>query len=116
MVPCKEIPYSDLFNSALSHIHQNISMLGLKGNLKNYPQINDMKGISTYKRMSKTLQVYNDHTTKLSSKFIRENYNFYKDDKAIQSIDAFVCTFPASMCQIWMAFEKAKTVFLPAHR
>ena len=28
------------------------------------------------------------------------------NDKKFQNIDAFVCTFPASMCQLWMAFEK----------
>ena len=91
-------------------------LLGVKGNLKNYPNINEMNGVSTYNKMSKTLKTYIDHSTRLTSKWIRENYFFFKDDKIIQSIDAFVCTFPASMCQMWMAFEKAKIVFLPAHR
>ena len=102
--------------SAISHVNQSMVLLGVKGNLKNYPKINEMNGVSTYNKLSKTLKTYIDHSTRLTSNFIRENYFFFKDDKIIQSIDAFVCTFPASMCQMWMAFEKAKIVFLPAHR
>jgi hypothetical protein len=102
--------------SAISHANQSMVLLGVKGDLKNYPNINEMNGVSTYNKLSKTLKTYIDHSTRLTSKFVRENYFFFKDDKIIQSIDAFVCTFPASMCQMWMAFEKAKIVFLPAHR
>ena len=99
-----------------SHIHQNITLLGVKGKFKNYHNINKMEGVSIYERKSPTLTKYITHSTKLTPDLFHENYNFYKDDKSIQDIDAFICTFPASMCQIWMAFEKAKIIFLPAHR
>ena len=102
--------------SAVSHVHQNIVLLGLKGNLKNYPHINYMEGVSTYKKMSYGLRRYNDHSKKLLSSWTKHNHKIFKNDKIVQDIDAFVCTFPASMCQMWMTFEKAKIVFLPAHR
>ena len=66
--------------------------------------------------MSYALRRYNDHSKKLSSSWTKNNHKIFKNDKIVQNIDAFVCTFPASMCQMWMTFEKAKIVFLPAHR
>ena len=104
------------FASSIAHVNQNITLLGLKGEIKNYPQINQMKGVETYKKLSRTLSSYDSHSTELHSYYIKENYNFFKSDPTILGIDAFVCSFPASMCQLWMAFEKAKIVFMPAHR
>lgn len=102
--------------STISHVHQNIVLLGLKGNLKNYPHINYMEGVSTYTKMSYALRRYNDHSKELLPSWTKNNHKTFKNDKIVQNIDAFICTFPASMCQMWMAFEKAKIVFLPAHR
>jgi len=41
--------------------------------------------------------------------------NTLRLDTEVQKIDAFICTFPASMCQLWLAMNKS-IVFLPAHR
>jgi len=39
----------------------------------------------------------------------------FQDSSVMKSIDAFVCTFPASMCQLWKDMGKS-IVFVPAHR
>ena len=98
----------------ISHINQNITLLGGQGKLKNYPDINDKRGVSIYYKRSLTLKKYWNGNTMLTSAEINENYNFFKNDINIQSIDAFVCGFPASMCQLWMPFNPNQTeVFGP---
>ena len=105
----------------ISHINQDITLLGKcflgkQGKSKDYPDVNEKRGISIYDKYSLTLKKKWDANTMLTSGSINENYNFFKNDINIQSIDAFVCGFSASMCQLWMSFEKAKIIFLPAHR
>jgi len=102
--------------SVISHTNQNITLLGRQGKLEDYPDVNDKRGVSIYNKSSLTLKNYRDANTELTSELITENYNFFKNDTTLQSIDAFVCGFPASMCQLWMSFENAKIIFLPAHR
>ena len=46
---------------------------------------------------------------------VKENFEYYKNDEKIAQTDAFICSFPASMCELWMPFNKT-IVFLPAHR
>merc|ERR1712004_878621 len=78
-----------------------------------------MPGVSTYYgRQSETVRNYPRPwvPTPVTSEMITENFNFYKDDATISKIDAYVCTFPASMCEMWMAFKKAKIVYMAAHR
>ena len=105
-----------LLTSQISHIQENVTLLGLFGKFENYPKINRLPGVSVYEKLSNTLQAYDDHTTQLKEDFLTENHEFYKNDPNVNSINAFVCSFPASMCQIWMKFEQARIVYIPAHR
>ena len=75
-----------------------------------------MKGVEIYGKMSVTLNLYKRHSTPLRETFIEENLSTYQDDEKIKHVNGFVCTFPASMCQLWMAFENKSIVFMPAHR
>ena len=43
------------------------------------------------------------------------NFEFFKNDPQIASVDAFMCSFPPAMCELWMPFNKT-IVYAPAHR
>ena len=80
------------------------------------PSVSQMKGFSVYKRLSNVIsQQYITPSMRLTEKMVKNNFEFYKDDKQVASTDAFICTFPASMCEMWMPFNKT-IMFLPAHR
>ena len=107
-------PRADLA-SLLPHLGQKIILMGPKSNTTNYPEIYENKGVKIYDRMSPTLSRYLDHTHRLTSLGITKNFDYYSEDNVVKNIDAFICTFPAAMCQLWMALNKT-IVFLPAHR
>ena len=107
-------PRTDL-PSLLAHLGQKITLMGIKGKEKNYPEIYENDLVTVYMNNSPPLSSYKDHSHKLTSQDIKENSEFYKDDEILKNIDAFICTFPASMCQMWLALNKS-IIFLPAHR
>ena len=107
-------PRSDL-SSLLSHLGQRIILMGYKGKETNYPEIYEDKSVKVYERNSPTLSRYQDHSHGLTSLAINKNAEFYEKDDVVRHIDAFICTFPASMCQMWLAMNKS-VIFLPAHR
>jgi hypothetical protein len=46
---------------------------------------------------------------------MEENTLFYESDEEVQSIDAFVTTYPAQTFRFWLGQNKP-IVFLPCHR
>ena len=46
----------------------------------------------------------------LDPSLIRKFYEAYKNDVELQSVDAFVCFHPASMCELFMPFNKSLIV------
>jgi len=89
--------------------------MGWKGNETNYPEIYKLKSIKIYNKNSPTLSRYQDHSHRLTPLGISKNAEYYAHDEVVKNIDAFICTFPASMCQMWQALNKT-IIFLPAHR
>ena len=82
----------------------------------NYPEVSKMKGMYfAQDNVSPPLRRYIDHSTTLDPDWPQQNYEFYRNDKLITNIDAFICTFPASMWQLWAPINKT-IIFLPAHR
>lgn len=82
----------------------------------NYPDITNMTAMHfTQNNISPPLLKYIDHSTKLDPDWPHQNLEFYRNDPLVMNIDAFICTFPASICQIWAPFNKS-IIFLPAHR
>ena len=82
----------------------------------NYPEVAGMRGmIFVQDRLSPPLKEYVDHSTPMNSNWPRLNSEFYLNDSTVMKIDAFICTFPASMCQIWLPLTKT-IIFLPSHR
>ena len=102
--------------SVLASLGHKVTVSGLKDSGP-YPSVFKMKGISQYllNRSKVITKQYTTHSTKLSEQMIKDNFELYKKNKHIQSTDAFICSFPASMCELWMPFNKT-IVFLPAHR
>lgn len=109
-----EGPRTDL-SSTLSTLGERMVLMGYKGPLNHYSQVMKMPGVQYYSQMSPVLEKYRDHSTKVLSTWPFYNHKFYEGDQLIQSADAFICTFPASQCQIWLPFDKA-VVILPVHR
>ena len=90
------------------------------GTRHNYhPEVWSMPGVHLYDRVSNVIKRdYPDWTgmnSRLKESMIKENFEFYKNDQTCSSVDAFYCNFPASMCEMWMPFNKT-TIVLPAHR
>ena len=67
------------------------------------------------RNLSAALRSYTRYDTRLTGAMVEEHFNHYKDSPLIHSVDAFICSFPASMCQLWIPFNKT-IIFLPAHR
>ena len=75
-----------------------------------------MSGVKIYPKLSPLLQRYNDHSYKLEPAWIFANHKYLKEDKIYKQIQAYVCGFPASMCQLWLPFNNSKIVVMAAHR
>jgi len=102
--------------SALVHMGQKVIEAGHKQTTSPYQFVFQRKGFTVYKRLSNViLHQYLAHSTRLTEKMLKDNYEFFKRDSQIASTDAFMCMFPASMCEMWMPFNKT-IVFMPAHR
>ena len=101
--------------SALVSMGHKVILAGSKRRFTPYPFVLQRNGFSVYERLSNVLKKYTRHSTALTEKMIKDNYDFYKDDKHIASTDAFMCMFPASMCELWMPFNKT-LILMPAHR
>ena len=103
------------FASVVSHVNQTFALLGLKGKIQNYPEINEMPGVHPYPKLSPLLRNYNDHSFQVKPAWIFANHEYFQDDKIYKRIEAYICGFPASMCQIWIPFNQ-KIVIMAAHR
>ena len=101
--------------SLLSYLGQKVVLMGVKGKDGNYPEVYKSKSVQVYGKISPVLKKNKNHSDRLTSEAIMENAKYYANDKVVKSIDAFVCSFPAAMCQMWLALNKT-IVYLPAHR
>ena len=102
--------------SALVSMGHKVILAGHKQASSPYPYVFQRKGFTVYKHLSNVIsRQYTTHSTRLTEKMVRDNFEFYKNDIQIASTDAFICMFPASMCEMWMPFNKT-IIYLPAHR
>ena len=102
--------------SALVSMGHKLILAGHKQASSPYPYVFQRKGFTVYKHLSNVIsKQYTRHSTRLTEKMVRDNFEFYKNDTQIASTDAFICMFPASMCEMWMPFNKT-IIYLPAHR
>ena len=85
---------------------------------RNHPNVMSLPGMATMhnSQVSPVLQWYDDVSMQMQKKWPDLIANFYKGNSLIdKKMDAVICSFPASMCQIWMKLNKT-IIFLPAHR
>ena len=102
--------------SALVSMGHKVILAGHKQASSPYPSVFQRKGFKEYKHLSDVVsRQYIRRSTRLTEKMVRDNFEFYKNDTQIASTDAFICMFPASMCEMWMPFNKT-IIYLPAHR
>jgi len=60
---------------------------------------------------AKNLRVINsENGMQLGKDVIQQFYESYKDDVAMQSVTAFLCTLPVSMCEAFVPFNKSFVV------
>ena len=101
--------------SLLQSMGHKVVIAGIKQQASPFPYVFDRDGIEVYEKLSPTLKRYKAHSIALKEAEVKENFEFYKNDEKIASVDAFICSFPASMCELWLPFNKT-IIYLPAHR
>ena len=93
--------------SALVSFGHQVMLAGHKGTDTPYPDVFRRNGMNVYTHLSDVIQHrYLTHSTALTEKMVRDNFNFFKGDPKIAETDAFICSFPSSMCELWMPFNK----------
>lgn len=80
-----------------------------------WPETPALREMIVHDNMSPTLADFEFHQQPLGLGDVSANYEHFKDDPVIQSVDVFACSFPASMCELWLGFNKT-IMFAPAHR
>ena len=63
--------------SILSHLAQEVVIMGNKGNGSPYPKVFQSKGIQIYERLSNAIYGYKSHSQKLTELEVAENRDFY---------------------------------------
>ena len=99
----------------LTSLGHTVTLGGIKGDRTPFPSEFKQKGISVYKNLSQTIKQYSNPRTVLTEDMIKSNFEYYKRNPVIASTDAFLCSYPAAYCELWMPFNKT-IVYLPAHR
>ena len=103
-------------SSLLSSRGQKVILAGSKKASSPYAYVLDMEGISVYTRLSPVISSeLLTHSTAVTEDMLVRNFEFFKNDPQIASVDAFMCYFPPAMCELWMPFNKT-IVYAPAHR
>ena len=82
----------------------------------------DLSGTLVHAKSSKPLApmlindnlIHNVHPSYMV-KHRQDLFHYYKNDAVIQSVDAFICTFPVVLCEAFFAFNKT-IIFAAAHR
>ena len=112
--------------SVLSTVGQSVVVVNGKNIVNHHPNVFKLNGLSLYTKISPGLDQMDDRIVHslvnqpkdydiLPEDLIRKNFDFYKDDKTISTADGFICSFPSSMCEIWMPFNKT-IIINPGHR
>ena len=105
--------------SFLGNLGQNVLVaIAHHGSFRN-PFVWKMKGMRLYHGVSDMLKKYfyrvGCQNQRMTEEMIIDNFEFYKNDSGIASVDAFICLYQPGMCEMWMPFNKT-IVFIPAHR
>ena len=67
------------------------------------------------RRLAPFMYSHKSHSDSLSENDIRAFFHYYKKDAFMLRVNAFYCSFPSSMCEIYMPLNRT-IIWLPAHR
>lgn len=114
---------ADLYDQTHTDVPSVLASLGQKVILAgyeniNHPSWNKTKRIRVHTGLSDAIKHFNKHatsTTSITENMMNTNFEFYKNDARMSSVDAFVCSSPSSLCQLWVPFNKT-ILYVPARR
>ena len=98
----------------LSSLGHKVTIAGKKQNKSAYSFVFERPGIKVYHNLSDVI-LKNYRPPRLTEDMIKENFEYYKTNREIASTDVFMCSYPPSMCEMWMPFNKTIAV-IPSHR
>ena len=99
----------------LASLGHTVYVSGIKSTHTPYPHVFKQDGIQVYKNLSDTVKQLTNARTRLTESMIKSNFDYYKSNEVIASVDAFFCSYPAAYCELWMPLNKT-IVYLPVHR
>ena len=99
----------------LASLGHTVYVAGTKSTHTPYPHVFKQDGIQVYKNLSDTVKQLTNARTRLTESMIKSNFDYYKSNEVIASVDAFFCSYPAAYCELWMPLNKT-IVYLPVHR
>lgn len=76
------------------------------------PNILFLKETQTLGRL---MQTHRGHSERLTEDDIRNFFSFYQKNPTMFNVNAFYCSFPTSLCEVYMPFNRT-IIWLPAHR
>lgn len=105
-----EGPITDII-SVLVHLGQNAI---LASKIKtSYPDV--LKSAKVTDQLSHLI-THNSHTKSIiNENIVKDNFKYYQRNDLFQTADAIICSFPSSMCEAFIPFNKT-LIFNPAHR
>lgn len=105
--------------SILANMGFKVVITGVKGPFSIWPELYEIPNVSFDMSLTSPLmKLYNSRNSVLKEKGMKMHYDFYNHKDVagkMAEIDVFLCSFPASMCEMWLPFNKT-LAFLPAHR
>ncbi|UJR35113.1 hypothetical protein I4U23_027884 [Adineta vaga] len=66
-------------------------------------------------QLARLMHTHRSHSDRLTEDDIRNFFSFYHKDPVMFSTNAFYCSFPMSLCEVYMPFNRT-VIWLPAHR
>eukprot|EP00667_Euglena_gracilis_P017130 EG_transcript_18007 len=99
--------------SLLVHLGHRVIVNGVKG--RHGPHHYVLRQFFIPVRRSPVINRHLSHSRYLTEENVRDNFRYYRTDRLMADTDAFLCSFPASFCELWMPFNKS-IIILAAHR
>lgn len=102
--------------SMFAHWGSTVILAGHKKKSGPYPEaFAHANVILPLRPLSPVLEAHTTHSQYVSEQQVHDVFEYYKHDTQIANTDAFICSFPASVCEAWLPYNKT-VIFLAAHR
>jgi hypothetical protein len=102
--------------AALPALGHNLILGGIKQGRLPHKGLLENQRVSVMKRPPSSQEISHwSNSLYWSESDIWGHFEYYKNDDQISKVDAFICGFPAAMCEAFMPFNKS-IVIIAAHR